>query len=473
MAKWQKTSSGAPLSIPAASWNALMDMGAEWDRRREQGSPALSAERPGACLVKNSSGAARAAFSVLAVTGSLIAPADNLDEFKRLPAVVAGNPTAVSRTLVVIQRQARVDEIVDGLLCGSSICQVNVSKEDHGYAVPAAGGIPASAAAGPLRILWKAAGTGNVWALVSWPASPKTAVTIGAVAGSYDFVTDGTADNVQWQAAIDLAAALGAPIVAAAGTYTLAAALTVPAGARVSIRSSNTSSVVFQPASAISYCIQAGALSELLLQYVTIQADGATKFGIGISADRLSAASCTVDECSGSYGITANDCNLASVLVSDCTSGTGIVVQNGRLNAASCTVDSCAAGIETTNSITTLQACTVSNHTNNGINCNGASMVIGCTASNNGQNGIVATIVVGSTATNNGVGAFPSRYDLNAAIVSGCTATTKNVGIDLGVTIFYGTQAFVTAVDFVAQTVTTKTLATNVVGAAGRITSIT
>jgi hypothetical protein len=472
MAKWQKTSSGAPLSIPAASWNALMDMGAEWDRRREQGSPALSAERPGACLVKNSSGAARAAFSVLAVTGSLIAPADNLDEFKRLPAVVAGNPTAVSRTLVVIQRQARVDEIVDGLLCGSSICQVNVGKEDHGYAVPAAGGIPASAAAGPLRILWKAAGTGNVWALVSWPASPKTAVTIGTSATN-DFVTDGTADDVQWQAAIDLAAALGAPIVAAAGTYTMAAALTAPAGCRLSIRSASTSRVVFQPASALAYCLDASS-ADLDLRHITIQANGSNKFGIGIAAARLCMLTCNVNDTTGSGGIYVAHGYAILSGVAGTGNAIGVNIYRGFLSAHRCTFSSGGTGIDTTESTALLASCTASSNTGSGISCNGPSIVSGCSASSNGENGIVATIGVGSGGTGNGSGwgGPGSRYDINMILAMGCSGGTRNVAFDGDLSIYAGSQAFVTAVDFGAETVTTKTLAA-AAGSLGRITSIT
>lgn len=92
---FQKVRSGDPLAIPAATHNAFVGVARDYQERqrsaRKDGSPDW--RQTGIVLVRNASGADRARFDVLGVSGPVITPTDNADAFKERVAIKGVTPT--------------------------------------------------------------------------------------------------------------------------------------------------------------------------------------------------------------------------------------------------------------------------------------------------------------------------------------------------------------------------------------------
>jgi hypothetical protein len=173
MNETRKVVAGEPLSIPANTWNKLIDL-------VEPGS------RPGAgyystdfcqsatkILVKNDTGVAQERFNILAITEPFISPSDELTEFQsrvtfkgKIPANgdIYGN---YDRNICALLEPLEANAIGLAAVTGVVPVQVNFSS-DHKWADTTNGNTQylTSKLAGPYQVLWKESGTGIKWAYV-------------------------------------------------------------------------------------------------------------------------------------------------------------------------------------------------------------------------------------------------------------------------------------------------------------------
>jgi len=173
MADLQHVESGQPFRPKAGDWNAFCDAA-----RAHQGGARPPKARPmpgpadgGVVLVRNGSGAGRDQFDVLALGAPVITPADNESAFRQRPAFEGGTPSVPDDLgeFAVLLEPIPAGRI--GRARAAGVCQVKVDVaegwEDYEYAdVADATGYLRLRPFGSARILWKASGTGVVWAVV-------------------------------------------------------------------------------------------------------------------------------------------------------------------------------------------------------------------------------------------------------------------------------------------------------------------
>jgi len=180
------------MRIPANTWNTLIDVArhhrqGETDRRSRSGLPDSNQL---IVLVRNKTAEAQPRFGILGIDEVVITPDDNLAEFKSAPAFDGIVPTSDhANNFVILQAPAGVDHFARALLIGVTALQIQVGSEAHATAGITVGETEyATSGAGPLRILWKQAGTGLKWAVVAMGAggasSDITLMKITARAGT-------------------------------------------------------------------------------------------------------------------------------------------------------------------------------------------------------------------------------------------------------------------------------------------------
>lgn len=107
-------------------------------------------------------------FAPVILDDILISFADNEAEFRSRPPVfkaVAPSAQNLDKPMAIVQQPLKDGETGKALACGVTPAQVDVASEGHRSAEIATEGLK-SADAGPVRILWKAPGTGLQWAIV-------------------------------------------------------------------------------------------------------------------------------------------------------------------------------------------------------------------------------------------------------------------------------------------------------------------
>lgn len=169
----KKVRPGQPMDIPAAGYNAFVDAA----RAHKAGKHALVEPRQSPAhaatilLVKNSSGSDRDRFDVLGIDDVVYDPTENLAEFKNNPAIDGVTPAAADHTgrFVILLEPVPDGRIGRGLLMGVCPVKIDVQAETNLYADVDDGqtGRLKSGSLGAAAILWKEAGTGEKWALVS------------------------------------------------------------------------------------------------------------------------------------------------------------------------------------------------------------------------------------------------------------------------------------------------------------------
>ena len=122
-----KVQPGAPLAIPAQTFNTFVD--AAKDFRERQHSVRHHEQRESRqadlVLVRNESNADRARFDVLGIDGPIITPTDNANEFQDRVALCGVTPTNdhVGRFVVLLE------PVLDGAIgwgCLAGVCAVRV-----------------------------------------------------------------------------------------------------------------------------------------------------------------------------------------------------------------------------------------------------------------------------------------------------------------------------------------------------------
>lgn len=171
----RKVRRGDPLSIPANTYNTIVDSAADYLRRTSPGNNGGAqgyAQAGGSIVaVRNDSGAAVARYGVLGIDSIVIDPADNLASFQEMPALSCIAPATASHIgqFAIVLAPAASGGIVEAMVAGITPVQINVTDAGHVYADVKdadATQLQSMAAQGGARILWKASGTGTKWALV-------------------------------------------------------------------------------------------------------------------------------------------------------------------------------------------------------------------------------------------------------------------------------------------------------------------
>lgn len=185
----KKVRPGERLQIPARAWNRVLDtLGPNLGYAA--GEPAGIERASNIVLVRNDSGETVPWLGVIGFKGVVIDPSGGtLDgtndaskrarEFVSKPVLVGDHPSSdfsIGEKIGIAIEPIGVGKIGRAAIGGAFACQVYINSQTHGFAVPvrAINAIPDggnkwelnSADCGPVKLLWKQAGTGTMkWAV--------------------------------------------------------------------------------------------------------------------------------------------------------------------------------------------------------------------------------------------------------------------------------------------------------------------
>jgi hypothetical protein len=184
---FRRVQGNEPLVIPAAAWNACLDV-AEAHRRNSHNQGQRDAQAVSAAgtdvTVRNQTGDDLGRLMVLGISGVAISEADNAEEFIGRPVLDGVTPAAATHAgrFVVTLEPIRADGLGRARLVGLVAVNVNITSTDHRCAEVTDANYSrlTSAATGSARILYAPAGTGVKRCLVGLgmdvelPAYPTT-----------------------------------------------------------------------------------------------------------------------------------------------------------------------------------------------------------------------------------------------------------------------------------------------------------
>ncbi|MDX2198606.1 MAG: hypothetical protein SF069_06500 [Phycisphaerae bacterium] len=155
----QKVKRGDPLVIPAGTFNTMIDAARDFEQRQRSTQRTTQRDQldAGIVLLRNQSGADRGRFDVLGISGPIIAPVANADEFKQRVALKGVLPAATHRgKFAILLEPAANQAIVRACLDGICAARVRMIDEAHAFADIDEGHSSrlASAASGAARMLW-------------------------------------------------------------------------------------------------------------------------------------------------------------------------------------------------------------------------------------------------------------------------------------------------------------------------------
>ncbi|MCP4592745.1 MAG: hypothetical protein GY842_18575 [bacterium] len=128
----KKVHSRDPLVIPAETFNAFVDVALDHQRRQRNVGREGQREQPqtGIVLIRNESGADRARFDVLGVSGPIIKPSDNADSFKERVALRGVTPAAEHAGRFVVLTEPLATGAI-GRAYADGVCPVRVEMSDE------------------------------------------------------------------------------------------------------------------------------------------------------------------------------------------------------------------------------------------------------------------------------------------------------------------------------------------------------
>lgn len=168
-----KATPGAPLRIPASTWNTLVEVA-----RRQEGLPGQDGDpvAPGVVLVRNDCGADVDRFGVLIITGLVFERADNAKAFDAannwvFRADKAGEVGTSGGTLVITQEPIASGKIGLAMIRGLTPVKVDVAVAGQDTAGPISGETgKLQAGGGSIRLVYVESGTGSgKWGVVQLP----------------------------------------------------------------------------------------------------------------------------------------------------------------------------------------------------------------------------------------------------------------------------------------------------------------
>jgi len=171
----KKVQRGQALRMPASAYNAFIDAAADYRRRSLgiEGQYKQRDSRSGVVIVRNQSGSALDQFAVVELGSVIIGPSDNEQEFRSRTTFDVTTPAEEPGPMAILQEPIAADGTGRAMVFGVTPVRVDVTDEEHEYAevTPSEPGYLTSAATGAARVLYKESGTGEVWAVVYFPAS--------------------------------------------------------------------------------------------------------------------------------------------------------------------------------------------------------------------------------------------------------------------------------------------------------------
>lgn len=171
----KKVQRGQALRIPASAYNAFIDAAADF-RNRTLGIESRYKQRDsrsGVVIVRNQSGSALDQFAVVELGSVIIGPSDNEQEFRSRTTFDVTTPAEEPGPMAILQEPIAAGGTGRAMVFGVTPVRVDVTDEEHEYAevTPSEPGYLTSAETGAARVLYKESGTGEVWAVVYFPAS--------------------------------------------------------------------------------------------------------------------------------------------------------------------------------------------------------------------------------------------------------------------------------------------------------------
>jgi len=163
---------GDPLKISARVWNAILD-NTRKSRRSGRGNGAIASANELRfasleILVRNDSVGSIPQWGILKITDPLVSHTSLPLEFEDDPIFAGIQPSASADVVCVLLQPLDSGDIGVACLAGITIANVNFTDASHAYAVPTTSVTEfASAVFGPVRVLKKPAGTGNLSCVVS------------------------------------------------------------------------------------------------------------------------------------------------------------------------------------------------------------------------------------------------------------------------------------------------------------------
>lgn len=163
---FKKVLAGQKLQIPAAAYNAFLEQARP--AKAEFGAEARGSRGWPWVRVKNTSGAARARFSILGIDTPIVTPTANLGEFKRGVALKGITPTTASHTakFVVLDEPLANNKTGWAIAAGPAICKVTGAAQSFAEVTNSDATKLTMSATGSARVLWAESGTGERWAVV-------------------------------------------------------------------------------------------------------------------------------------------------------------------------------------------------------------------------------------------------------------------------------------------------------------------
>jgi hypothetical protein len=190
MADLQKVQSGDDLVIPASTYNAFIDAarGYQAGPMQRAGNYQSGQSSTDIIYIKNTCGAARARFEILALGAPLFLPTVAPDEFKNrivLSGIAPTSSTPPGRFAVLLEPLA-INAIGRAQVSGVCPAYVNFAADTDSFANVATGAYNmAGGSSGAAEVLWKETGTGLKWAIVRLG---NTVAAAAATASSSIFV---------------------------------------------------------------------------------------------------------------------------------------------------------------------------------------------------------------------------------------------------------------------------------------------
>ena len=173
---FRKVAPGDSLRIPAGAYNTFIDAAVDFQRRtRDQASQAKDVPQiPGTVYIRNDSGADRARYEILGVSGPLFPLGSTDGSFRDATALIGVVPTEAGHKgrFVILVEPLRAGQIGRALAVGVSPVMVSLTDPAHKFADVADGnpGHLISSESGAAAILWGSGMPGLGWMLVRLPA---------------------------------------------------------------------------------------------------------------------------------------------------------------------------------------------------------------------------------------------------------------------------------------------------------------
>jgi hypothetical protein len=175
VADYERVSQGEPLTLSAATWNAVLEAAEHYSRRKlgapqqapVENDPLTPAVR---CMVKNDTGADLAEFSVVKITTPPILPTGRTLDAQGYPIFSGILIAAAADNFAIVVDAIPAGEMGRAVVMGLCVCTVNVLVAGDKFAVPVAGTstlLNSATSSGPARIVWTAtASTGSQLGIV-------------------------------------------------------------------------------------------------------------------------------------------------------------------------------------------------------------------------------------------------------------------------------------------------------------------